>query len=83
MGNTSVEQIEDWFIGGQEVGAAYMVVACDRFDHEDYPIYASDVEEARKIVKEKVSEELSGVHEVYDLNADKTTQLASNHAWAI
>ena len=83
MGNTTRQEIEDWFIGGQEVGAAFMVVACDKFSHEDYPIYASDIAEARKIVEGKAMRDLSGIHEVYDLNADRTPQLASKHAWAI
>lgn len=36
---TTQSQIRDWFQEGVHLGASHLVVVCDTFDHEDYPVY--------------------------------------------
>ena len=36
---TTLGAIKRWFDRGAKEGAAYMIVVCDTFDHEDYPVY--------------------------------------------
>jgi hypothetical protein len=68
-------EISDWFDRGVEAGMAYMLVVCDRFDHEDYPVYTENDELALKAHAEHDGPNMQKVMEVYDLRLDKTTQL--------
>lgn len=80
---TTMETISRWFDEGNGTGDAYMLVVTDTFDHTDYPSYASSVETARAQVEQYQNAPMSQVMEVYDLSADKWTQLRSVRAWAL
>lgn len=72
---TSKEDIRTWFKRGvSEKDPHYMIVVCDTFDHEDYPVFARTEEEARKLVKDPG--EMQRVMEVYDLRKPMDVQLA-------
>lgn len=78
MGTTKTE-IASWFENGVRGGSTHMVVVCDDYDHEDYPIFLNGTEsEAR----EKVAEYGAGEHsmqrvmEVYSLSMDMERQLS-------
>lgn len=36
---TTKQDIEDWKKNGKKLGADYLIVVCDTFDYEDYPVY--------------------------------------------
>lgn len=80
---TTTEEIRTWFIEGltrielNNEDLHYMIVECDTFSHEDYPVYLSTKEEVRKRLKEHKA------HEVYDLDADIDEQLAMRRCWAV
>ena len=40
----SLKDIAGWFQDGLEQHAAYMIIVCDTFDHEDYPHYVTKAE---------------------------------------
>lgn len=61
----SFQTIRGWFREAESKGAAYMVVVCDTYDHEDYPIHCEDADEAR--AKVSAPGEMQGVMEVYDV----------------
>jgi len=42
---TTKENIQQWFEEGLELGASHLLVVCDTFDHEDYPVYVKLVSE--------------------------------------
>jgi len=55
-------------------GAKHMVIMCDTFSYEDYPVYTMTDEEC--LAKHRSSgQNMQRVMEVYDLNYDKETQL--------
>lgn len=33
------KEISNWFERGITDGAAYLIVVCDTFDHDDYPVF--------------------------------------------
>jgi hypothetical protein len=39
--STTVDTLRDWFNTGLQQGATHMVIKCDTFDYEDYPVYVS------------------------------------------
>lgn len=74
--------IAGWFDAGRRRKATHLIVMCDTFDHDDYPVYAMSAAEA----KHKLAEVFAGrdnmqrVMEVYDLSLNKAMQLAEHRA---
>ncbi|MBI1957129.1 MAG: hypothetical protein HYS44_01585 [Candidatus Niyogibacteria bacterium] len=73
---TTKEDIAGWFREGQQQGATHMIVACDTFDWEDYPVFVMPGED----VREKAAEH-EKVMEVYSLSQDMDAQLNEYRAF--
>lgn len=69
------EDISGWFDRGVKQGATHMLVVCDTFDYDDYPVFAYNEAEARQHAR--CPGEMQRVMEVYNLKLDKQTQLDS------
>ena len=70
---TTKQDISEWFDQGAKTGATHMLVVCDTFDHDDYPVFAKS--DADCVALYKYPGEMQRVMEVYDLKADKNAQL--------
>ena len=70
---TTRQDIQDWIDRGLSEGASHLVVVCDTFDYEDYPVFCTTVEEAKKRYNEPGS--MQKVMEVYKLSGDIEEQL--------
>lgn len=68
------EDLSRWFDRGLKDGKTHMVVVCDTFDWEDYPVFCDSEEEAR--AKVKSPGEMQKVMEVYHLPSDKEEQMS-------
>lgn len=53
----------------------HMVVVCDTFDYDDYPIFVREDEDVRAVVTEHHERNMQRVVEVYDLKKDLEEQL--------
>ena len=73
---TTREDIARWFNEGQKQGATHMIVVCDTFDWEDYPVYVSPQENVRKKTAEQ-----GKVMEVYSLSKSLNMQLNEYRAF--
>jgi hypothetical protein len=71
----SREDISGWFDSGVADGATHMIVVCDTFDHDDYPIFCKGAAACLDQYKGHHNVNMQRVMEVYDLHADKTEQL--------
>lgn len=78
---TTREDLSEWFDRGAQKGASYMVVVVDTFDYEDYPVFCDTKKEA--LIRMKDPGEMQRVMEVYDLKADKETQLNQYRSFAL
>lgn len=78
---TTKLEIEAWFNEGVRQGATHMIVVCDTFDHEDYPIYTTGAKHTREQYAAHNGVNMQRVMEVYDLSAGKAAQLAEG--WAM
>jgi len=58
-----------------------MLVVCDEFDHEDYPVYVEKGEDALTIVKEYNKRSMQRVIEVYNFSLDIDMQLNQGRAY--
>jgi len=81
MDMTTQTDISRWFDRGIEQSARHMIVVCDTFDHEDYPVYTKTDDEC--IAKVNAPGEMQRVMEVYDLRESKAAQLSERRAWRL
>lgn len=80
MGTTR-EEIREWFEQGVKQGATHMIVACDTFDYEDYPVYVTPGQDPRAVADGYSGKNMQSVMEVYALHLDMETQLAERRAF--
>ena len=64
---TTPEMIREWFNRGIELGATHLIVACDTFDYEDYPVYVKLVPKQEPESPEDSHEQVRLVHDVRKL----------------
>lgn len=72
---TSKEDIKEWIQRGIDQGATHMIVVCDTFDWDDYPVYVMPEEDARKKYAGYNGANMQKVMEVYNLKKDIDIQL--------
>lgn len=75
------DDLSSWFDRGKESNHRYMVIVCDTYDWDDYPVFCNDKEEAENRVKNPG--EMQKIMEVYDLNADKEVQMNMHRAYML
>lgn len=73
---TSVQEIKRWFERGVEDNATHMIVVCDTFDWEDFPVYVSENEDFYSVYNKYTGgQNMARIMEVYDLHMNKEEQL--------
>jgi hypothetical protein len=73
--------ISRWFDEGVANKATHLLVVCDTFDWDDYPVYVKGgAEEARKLADEyrQGRKSMQKLMEIYHLASDKEAQLAAD-----
>jgi len=71
-------EISSWFDEGVRQKASHMIVVCDSYDHDDYPVFITTDEAGAKA---KVQEYADGKHsmqrvmEIYSLSLPKSPQM--------
>lgn len=78
---TTKNEIWEWLKRGQEAGATHMLVVCDTYDYEDYPVYVNPKENVKDKYKEFQGVNMQRVMEVYDLSKDINLQLTEHRAF--
>ena len=73
------QDIQRWFEEGVEKGATHMIVICDTYDWEDYPVYVSKEEDVRKVYDEW--RKTQRVMEVYSLKMSMADQMNEHRAF--
>jgi len=59
--------IKDWLEQGLKDGATHVIIVCDTFDHDDYPVYVQPGEDVREKAEEYRNKDMQKVVEVYSL----------------
>ena len=73
---TTKDDIRGWFESGMDQGAAYMLVVCDQFDWEDYPVYVMLNENLAERAKTYDGQNMQKIMECYDLAIPMEKQLS-------
>ena len=74
------EGIQRWLKEGEAKGATHLIVACDTFDYENYPVFVMPGESCRKKIEEVKGSSMQSVDEVYDFAMSVTRQLSEPRA---
>jgi hypothetical protein len=77
---TDRAELERWYEEGGRRGATHMIVVCDTFSREDYPVYVMPGESSRVVAARYDGVDMQRIHEVYSLSLDKDTQLNERRA---
>lgn len=77
---TTHTDIARWYEAAPK-GTAFMLVICDTFDYDDFPVYCASAAECADKLKHYRSEGMFRVMECYDFAMDKTQQLAAHRAY--
>ena len=59
----------------------HMIVVCDTYDWEDYPVYVSKDESVQEVFAEYHGPNMQRVMEVYNLSMDHEKQLTEGRAF--
>lgn len=78
---TSIEEISGWLDKAKAEGATHVIVVCDSFSHEDYPVPVPVGTDVQAKLKEYQGKEMQRVMEVYNLDMDLLSQLAEGRAY--
>lgn len=78
--STSVETLSRWFDEGVKEDAAYMIVVCDTYDYEDYPVFFKGTGIEAEVARRN-SESMQRVMEVYNLSKNKEEQLSEDRCF--
>lgn len=78
---TTQRDIRSWLDNAKEEGATHMIVVCDSFDYEDYPVNVMPEEDVNQKVKEYKGKPMQRIMEVYALHLDINTQLEEHRAY--
>lgn len=77
---TTKEEIKDWFKSGVRSGSTHLIIVCDTFDWEDYPVYVAKGEDPKKKA-DQYRDNMQRVMEVYNLSMDMETQLNEDRSF--
>ena len=72
------DEISKWFDDGVVKKARHMIIVCDTFDYDDYPVYTTT--DADCLQRHKNPGKMQRVMEVYDLQSDKAEQMSKGRA---
>lgn len=74
-------EIRNWLDRGLRTGATHMLVVCDTFSYEDFPVFVKVGENSRDVVVKYDGVNMQTVQEVYDLSKDIDEQLEAHRVW--
>lgn len=77
---TTREDIERWFINPYKDTPTHMLVVCDTFDWEDYPVYVTNDQNVSEVIASH-SRDMQRVMEVYNYSIDLNTQLNEHRSY--
>lgn len=72
---TTRDDITRWIETGKEKNATHLIVVCDTFDWEDYPVFVEEGENAKEVYDQYNGPNMQKVMEVYNLKGDIEAQL--------
>ena len=73
--------IAGWFDAAKAQGATHMIVVCDEFSWESYPVSVMPGEDVRELEGSYNGKSMQRVMEVYSMSVDKDLQMKEKRAF--
>jgi hypothetical protein len=67
MAVTTTDELREWIKTAAEKGAAYLLIVCDTFSWEDYPVYISPDEDLLEVIHKYDGVDMQMVMDLYQL----------------
>jgi hypothetical protein len=80
---TNRVEIAQWLAHAQDEGASHLLIVCDGFDYEEYPVLVMPEENVEEKIDEYNAKAMQNVMEVYHMQIDIPMQLGQTRAWNI
>lgn len=81
---TTKEEIRSWLDEGKKQDSTHMLVVCDTYDWEDYPVYVKPIEDVNKKIAEYSDPNMAQkIMEVYSYALDLEEQLKEHRAYHV
>lgn len=77
----STSNLIRWFQEGVKQNATHMIVVCDTYDWEDFPVYVSADQDAREVASKYAGANMQKIMEVYNLKMNMDSQMAEHRAF--
>lgn len=82
MTAASRSEIESWVRRGKATeDVTHVLIVCDDFDYEDYPVEVKEGEDIHKKMEEYNFKNMQRIMEVYSMKMDIDLQLAESRAY--
>lgn len=75
------QDIQEWFELGVKQNSTHLIVVCDTFDHDDYPVYISADQDVKTIESNYNGKNMQRVMEVYNLKLPMNNQLNEHRSF--
>ncbi len=81
MKMTTQQEIKEWLERKSSKDITHMIVVCDTFSYEDYPVYVSRNQNVREVFEEYNRKDMQKVMEVYSYKRSLEDQLNEGRAF--
>ena len=78
---TTTTELSEWFDRGVSQGATHMIIVCDTFDWDDFPVYVEPGEDVHEVEAAERGQPMQKIMEVYNLRLSKQYQLSQFRAF--
>jgi len=75
------DQIRAWVNRGIKTGATHVIIVCDHWDYDDFPVYVDKGESVQERVAYYNGNNMCSVMEIYNLSMDIEEQMNEFRAW--
>ena len=82
MASSTYGEIRRMVKNGINKGYSHVIIVCDTFDYEDYPVYVKKDEDIHSIIS-KYNKNMQKIMEIYNYDMDIEKQLNENRAYHI
>lgn len=82
MKNTG-ELIDIWLAEAKKQKASHLIMACDTFNYENYPIFAHGKKDCQEKVRKHNGQNMQRVDAVYNMRRSIKNQRAEERPWHI
>jgi len=78
---TTKQDIKEWLLRGKKEGATHVIVVCDTFEYDDYPVMVMPKDNIVEKIEEYNGKNMQRIMEVYNLSMDLEKQLDSGRSY--